>query len=105
MDCNRVPYSNDTQWVSVNNSLRYREKNGIVYVWIVCPQTSGEADTTIGELPDEYKPYTPLYENFFYRPSIDMSASVYVPDTGSIVAVTNKTSGAVIYGIVSYPKK
>lgn len=105
MDCNLVSRQNDIQWTEVNAYLSYGVKNGIVFVRVACPAQSGEADTNLGTLPDAYMPVAALYQNLFYRPSNGMSASIYIPNSGQIVAVTNNTAGATIYGCISYPKK
>lgn len=93
------------RWTTVNAYLKYSELNGVVYVMINFPKLSGENDTNIGTLPADYMPEVYFYQTCFYRPSNGMLADIFIPINGDLVAVTNNTSGALLRGIVSYPKK
>ena len=93
------------KWTTVNANLKYAELNGVVYVMVDFPQASGENDTNLGTLPAEYLPEAYIYQTCFYRPSNGMTANIFIPINGQLVAVTNNTSSALLRGIVSYPKK
>lgn len=99
-----IPNIKSVEWTQVNSSLRYCVRNDIVFVWVATPILSGAHDTSIGTLPTEFMPPQPIYDCLFNRPSTGFSASIYIPTSGDIIAVTNDTTDF-IYGMISYPKK
>ena len=79
--------ASDTGWISLNKIIKYRVKNGFVFV--AC-QSSGDVTltkgsyTTVGALPQELKPGITIPFTFHCMGSSTFGPSAYIADDGRI---------------------
>lgn len=89
------------QWKTLTSTTKYTRAGGVVYVQ-VDGQSSGTSETSIGTLPQDYRPSIKVQCGAFDEYNTSYPCRVIVETSGT-VKVQGTRSSARIYGSISFP--